>query len=76
MEKLATLVELISVISPRRAISSSTGFETVLAATWAVAPGMAVITITCGGFASGKQVLWKGGQANYSQDKKNLRLYA
>ena len=70
MEKLATLVELISVISPRRAISCSMGFETVLAATCAVAPGIAVITITWGGFASGNRFFGKCCQANYSQNKK------
>ena len=57
MEKLATLTELISVTIPNRDTSCSMGFETVLAATCAVAPGTLVITMTCGGFESGKRFL-------------------
>ena len=63
MEKLATFIELTSVTSPNLEISCSIGFETVLAATCAVAPGTLVMTITCGGFASGKRFLGSSTKA-------------
>ena len=57
IEKFATFTLLTSLINPSLAISSSIGFETVLAATWAVAPGIFVMTTTWGLFASGNRFL-------------------
>ena len=59
MEKFATFTELTSRIRPRREISCSIGLETLLATVFAVAPGIWVITITCGRLASGKRFLGK-----------------
>ncbi len=51
----ATFTLLTSATRPSLESSSSIGFETVEATTFAVAPGTFVITTILGGFASGKR---------------------
>ena len=63
-------MELISVTKPNLEISCSIGLDTVLAATCAVAPGTLVITITCGGLASGNRFFGNVNKAIIPMIKK------